>query len=615
MNRTTKKITVSGLTLLLLGGLVSPVTANAETTNSDLPVAQGTTTRAGQTYSVGSMEMPYTLMGSKTGNVKVYWFPKLPTTLTAEQLENQTYLHELAAMYPDTPGLEDVLSGYRQVLQDINLLPGESLIDFEYRQADESGDIPDGMTEESYLASMGNAAYVTSWLLSESGKYTAKQITREELQQSYENNLKPRLAKMPGGDEQIVTFDRIFAMDSSQDTSFDAMFKGFYQGSRTSAYLNDVPEADVLKIDPAATERQTLARAKQPMTDFLKKQADGTYQLDGGFFTNFATYSSWFEEIVTPPATEKPTPAQSQPVTIHYVDTDGKTIAADKTLTGELGAEYKSEAKTISGYKLTKTPVNATGKFTSSAQSVTYTYDAVIQTGSAGATAVPKGTVIYATKKIGLYKQATFTNKARKQWYHQKSRTNRPMFVVTGYAKSKNGVKRYKVKDVNHHSKTAGKTGYVTANATYTTPVYYATKHKTVTLINPKGINAYSKKSLTGKRTHYQQGQVLKVKKIVSHNLTTRFVLSNGRYITANKQLVQAGKQQRAKTIRVQRGINRYQTANLTKKNGHYRRGTVLKVKGWTYSNANNFGKGDTLRYQVSGGYVTANGTYVRSIQ
>jgi len=61
-------------------------------------------------------------------------------------------------------------------------------------------------------------------------------------------------------------------------------------------------------------------------------------------------------------------------------------------------------------------------------------------------------------------------------------------------------------------------------------------------VINKAGVNAYSKKSLTGKRHHYRQGQVLKVKKIVTHNLTTRFVLTNGTYVTANKKLVQTVK-------------------------------------------------------------------------
>ncbi|MDN6453083.1 MAG: DUF5776 domain-containing protein, partial [Lactiplantibacillus plantarum] len=36
-------------------------------------------------------------------------------------------------------------------------------------------------------------------------------------------------------------------------------------------------------------------------------------------------------------------------------------------------------------------------------------------------------------------------------------------------------------------------------------------------------------------------GTHLRVKKIVKHNLTTRYQLSNGYYITANKKLVTQG--------------------------------------------------------------------------
>ncbi|KIO96044.1 Type IV pilus biogenesis protein PilO [Levilactobacillus brevis] len=68
--------------------------------------------------------------------------------------------------------------------------------------------------------------------------------------------------------------------------------------------------------------------------------------------------------------------------------------------------------------------------------------------------------------------------------------------------------------------------------------MYYAKRHVKIKVINAKGVNAYQKKNLTGKRAHYRYGQQLKVKKIVSHNLTTRFVLSNGTYVTANKKLV-----------------------------------------------------------------------------
>ncbi|WP_260151520.1 DUF5776 domain-containing protein [Lentilactobacillus hilgardii] len=154
-----------------------------------------------------------------------------------------------------------------------------------------------------------------------------------------------------------------------------------------------------------------------------------------------------------------------------------------------------------------------------------------------------KGTVIYGLKKVGLYKSPTFKASNRLAWYPKQKRINRPMFVVTGYARSANGALRYKVRDVNHGRKTAGKVGYITANKKYVGSVYYATvpKSKKITVIAKTGINAYKSATLTGKAKHYKTGTRLTIKKLVKHNLTTRYQLSNGMYITANKKLVIVG--------------------------------------------------------------------------
>lgn len=155
-----------------------------------------------------------------------------------------------------------------------------------------------------------------------------------------------------------------------------------------------------------------------------------------------------------------------------------------------------------------------------------------------------KGESVYAVKKIGLYKSTRFTKANRLTWYTKQKRTKRPMFVVTGYKRTANGTLRYKVRDVNHGKKTAGKTGYITASRKYVVPVYYASlpKSKKITVIASKGVNSYKSVKLTGKVKHYKKGTHLTIKKLVKHNLTTRYQLSNGHYITANKKLVIAGR-------------------------------------------------------------------------
>ncbi|MHC5409712.1 MucBP domain-containing protein [Listeria seeligeri] len=62
-------------------------------------------------------------------------------------------------------------------------------------------------------------------------------------------------------------------------------------------------------------------------------------------------------------------------VTVKYVDADGKELAPEATLSGDVDADYTSEAKTIEGWTLKETPANATGTFSDEAQTVTYVYE------------------------------------------------------------------------------------------------------------------------------------------------------------------------------------------------------------------------------------------------
>nr|WP_311772750.1 MucBP domain-containing protein [Listeria seeligeri] len=62
-------------------------------------------------------------------------------------------------------------------------------------------------------------------------------------------------------------------------------------------------------------------------------------------------------------------------VTVKYVDADGNELAPEATLSGNVDADYTSEAKTIEGWTLKETPANATGTFSDEAQTVTYVYE------------------------------------------------------------------------------------------------------------------------------------------------------------------------------------------------------------------------------------------------
>lgn len=361
--------------------------------------------------------------------------------------------------------------------------------------------------------------------------------------------------------------------------------------------------------------------------------------------------------------------ADAKPVTVKYVDESGKEIHKPQIITGKVGESYDATTKkyklSIDGYTLnqSKLPTNATGKLSDKALTVTYVYtknstpvtpstpsgdtgtttpstppttesssqqgsssssnsssssleSGTSSTGTEPGAIAKKGAAVYSLKKIGLYSSKNFSDKARKTWYVSKPRIYRPMFVVTGYTRSSTGKLRYKVRDVNHLTKNRNKTGYITANWQYVRPVYYAAKHTTFTVINPRGVNAYRKVNLTGKVTNYKQGTVLKVKGITHHNLTTRYVLSNGQYITGNRKLVQMGRHKQVKTVRAKGAINRYRDVNLSHRSQHYskKQQKVFKVYGFDYSRGNSVTKHGTLRYRVAGGYITGSAKYVRII-
>lgn len=141
-------------------------------------------------------------------------------------------------------------------------------------------------------------------------------------------------------------------------------------------------------------------------------------------------------------------------------------------------------------------------------------------------------------KKLALYQTPTFTQQSRKFYYTKQARTRRPQLVVTGIAYSQAGRLRYRVQDVTPNSPYKGQTGYVTAKAGFTVQTYYQHAPRRVKLLT--AVNAYRDKALKQRVKHLKRGQVVRIQKIVRHNLTTRLVLTDGSYITGNKAHVLA---------------------------------------------------------------------------
>ncbi|WP_243686174.1 MucBP domain-containing protein, partial [Lentilactobacillus rapi] len=196
--------------------------------------------------------------------------------------------------------------------------------------------------------------------------------------------------------------------------------------------------------------------------------------------------------------------ANDTTLNINYLDNDNNQLLQQKVVHGTINDPYKidppyyPDTLTINGQSYTlvksKMPTNLTGTLTANTTPVIFYYQKTVTPPNpnpgpgpepqpnpeptpnpqptptptpepaepSGKLVAKKGEAVYALKHIYLYRSNNFTKGARKFSYAKKPRVNRPMFVVTNYKYSKNHVLRYQVRDVNHHSKSDGMTGYIT---------------------------------------------------------------------------------------------------------------------------------------------------------
>ncbi|CAJ1226803.1 hypothetical protein LZY01_13400 [Levilactobacillus zymae] len=214
---------------------------------------------------------------------------------------------------------------------------------------------------------------------------------------------------------------------------------------------------------------------------------------------------------------------------------------------------------------------------------------------------------VIGVRGLALYRKPNFSKGARMNSFSKQPQMHQPEFAVLGTVKAKNGRLRFHVRDVNRKSKTYKQTGYITASSSYVQNADYTKLVKRVTVINAKGLSGYKSAKLTGKvKHHYRQGQVLRTKRLIHRGQSLVFQLTNGAYITANKQQVQAGKLKMPRTIRTKHRVTLYKEAELKHRLRGIAANKQLKVQGWDYS------AHGTLRYRVAGGYVTANHNLVK---
>ncbi|KPN83323.1 hypothetical protein RZ76_13940 [Apilactobacillus kunkeei] len=176
---------------------------------------------------------------------------------------------------------------------------------------------------------------------------------------------------------------------------------------------------------------------------------------------------------------------------------------------------------------------------------------------------------VYMVKNFYRYLSTNFTKKNRVEGYKATSRPNAAMFRIIGETINKNGVKRYKVYQIvvkkNGLFKVDRKKwGYITAKSSYMRPLYYSSNVHQIKVIG-RGIREYKNVKLSKAVKGYKQGTVLNVKAVKKYGSTYRLQLTNGHYITANKNLVR--KQTTPRNVYMVKGFYRYSSVNFSHKN------------------------------------------------
>jgi len=301
--------------------------------------------------------------------------------------------------------------------------------------------------------------------------------------------------------------------------------------------------------------------------------------------------------------------------TIKYVYANGSQAKPTQKVSGKVTDDAQTiTSPTIAGYTPNQTDVNvdfSTNAFkTNPDQTITVTYTK--KATNSGSTSTPSGTVkddvvanaslkVYAKQALYRYQHADFKKSDRIQGYAQKNRTYAPVFDVVKTVKSTAGHTRYELSDGT----------YITANPDYTGKLYWQGTYPKLYVTNPKGINRYQTVKLATKVNHVKQGTALAITQVVKRGPMTCYKLADGTYVTGNKQLVSPIKPKVVMQVKAKTRVRLYKTVNLKQVIKTYKKGSIITVKGWDYSYGSNPSISGTKRYQVAGGYITANSRFV----
>lgn len=369
-----------------------------------------------------------------------------------------------------------------------------------------------------------------------------------------------------------------------------------------ASYISSITDANGNSVDPATAASDGSLKITYP-DGTPDTNTPGTYEVDITYNDGTNTYSAVAHLTVSAPADSSSSSSDSS--------SDGNSSSGSNSSSNNNGGTGNNGTTGNGGTDTGSSSANNVSSSSSSSSTTTGTATGTDTETTTSANTASIGEKVYAKKALNLYSKPTFSTKNRVTGYAKKTRIYAPIFTVNGTAKSANGVLRYKV------TTESGKKGYITANDSYTAPLYWQGGYSKLYVINPAGTYAY--KTQTFNKSHratlLKQGTAVKVTKVINSGLTTRYQLTNGTYISGNKQWTSPTKPTFPAKVANRGALNLYSDKNLTHKIKHYSTKHIFTVQKWDYSNGRAQHKGNALRYKVAGGYISGNSALVKAVK
>ncbi|MBA3927745.1 MucBP domain-containing protein [Listeria rustica] len=148
----------------------------------------------------------------------------------------------------------------------------------------------------------------------------------------------------------------------------------YAETAQTVTFVYDKAEAATVTVHYTSSTGKTLAPAET-----LTGKLDATYtaktkEIPGYILTKQPENAQGSFTDAAQTVNFMYTATAGKPITVQYVDEQGKALAPETQLDGTFDDTYQAEAPTIAHYTLQHAPANASGTFTLAAQTVIYRY-------------------------------------------------------------------------------------------------------------------------------------------------------------------------------------------------------------------------------------------------